>query len=134
MAQSTTSLVINIKLNRMFIVQRLSESIAENLRRDFRFNTTFYCDLCKEVLYGAGLDRKFAKDLMIDVVTMGYYLHFNYKKTGQYTYHNGSGAHPAILVSKEAEDLCTLIGLLTRDQSELSQVPSLTFTSYELLM
>jgi hypothetical protein len=133
MAKTRESLIINIKLNRMYIVQRLSESIAENLRREFNYDVMFYYRLSMDVLIGSGLSCSYAKALMIDVVTLGYYLDFQFKCTGEYTYHNGSGIHPAILVSKEAEDLCTLIGLLTRDESELNQHEPLVSAS-QLLM
>jgi hypothetical protein len=103
------SLIYNIQLSRMFIVQRLAESIAENMRRRCNYEVSDYYHVCLDVLIKVGLDEMYVKALMKDVIHDAYELHFEYKRTGLYTYHNGSGAHPAILVSKEAQDLLKLL-------------------------
>lgn len=109
-----SSLVYNIELSKIYIQQRLAESVAENLRRQFNYDVASYIQLCKDVLLEAGLDERFVHDLMWNVINDAYELHFEYKRTGFYTYHNASGQHPYLLVSKQAQDLCTLIRLLTR--------------------
>ncbi|MED4599180.1 hypothetical protein P9314_00450 [Paenibacillus validus] len=107
-----SSLVYNIELSKMYIQQRLTESIAENLRRQFNYDVATYVQLCKDVLLEAGLDAVFIRDLMWNVVNDAYVLHLEYLHTGIYTYHNGSGQHPYLLVFKEAQDLSAMIRLL----------------------
>lgn len=112
MAQS--SLVYNIELSKIYIQQRLAESIAENLRRQFNFDVASYVQLCKDVLLEAGLDAEFIRDLMWNVINDAYVLHLEYLRTGIYTYHNASGQHPYLLVFKQAQDLSALIRFSTR--------------------
>lgn len=102
-------IAINLELNRMFIEQRLAESIAENLRREPTYDVTTYYTLCKDVLLDAGLDAELVSAMMYAVVAEAYRLHENYCCTGDYTYHNGSGQHPQLLISKSAIDFCKLI-------------------------
>lgn len=123
------SLVINIQLSRMFIVQRLSESIAENMRRQYNYEVYNYVSISKSFLLELGMEEEYVKELIKDVVDEAYTLHRQYRMTGLYTYHNGSGAHPGILVYKEAQDLVTMLRILTeayaRDLSNRKAVAQL---------
>lgn len=106
---NVSSIIYNIKLNRMYIVQRLAENIAENMRRRFNYETHDYYRICVDVLQEIGLDRQYVLDLMHEVIEDAYEQNLTYKATGLFSYHNGCESHPYVVISKSAQDLVTLL-------------------------
>jgi hypothetical protein len=102
-------MLYNIKLHRYFIVQRLSESIAENLRRDDDYHVIDYYRICLMFLKEIGLEDLYSRALMREVVGEAYELRRIYLHTGEYTYHNGSGMHPSIMIENETSSLVILL-------------------------
>lgn len=111
-AKSIETIRINIQLKEMWIEQRIAESVAESLRRDFRFDTVAYFNMTLEVMQGAGMSQQWAKELAWRAVVEGYALDTQRKTTGHCNYHSGSGSHPRVLIEQQCQELVDLHQLL----------------------
>jgi len=123
---NVSSIIYNIKLNRMYIVQRLAENIAENMRRRFNYETHDYYRICVDVLQEVGLERDYVLDLMHDVIEDAYEQNLTYKMTGLFSYHNGCESHPYVVISKAAQDLVTLLKMFEGAAGNLRESTDVT--------
>jgi hypothetical protein len=96
-------LQVNIALCKMYIVQRISESIAENLRRNPMWPTNDYIQVCQAVMTIKRIPEEVQREIIAQAVHDGYESYLQYKITGLYCYHNGSGQHPELLVGESLE-------------------------------
>lgn len=105
MKRTLDTIRINIKLKELWLEQRIAESIAENLRRDFAYDVLSYVNMTYEVMQEAGINRKWATSIVHPAIHQAYALNEERIRTGLYTYHNGSGAHPRIVIGDVCEEL-----------------------------
>lgn len=104
-----TSIELNIELTKMYIVQRISEGISENLRRNPMWPTSDYIKICRVVMTIKSIPLHVQKSIVQDAVRDGYENYFNWKRTGLYTYHNGCEQHPELLIGDHLENLYELL-------------------------
>lgn len=112
MKRSLDTIKYNIKLTELWIEQRIAESIAENLRRDSSYDVLSYVNAAYDVMAEAGINSTWAKKIMNPAIHQAYELDLYRKRTGKYAFHNGSGAHPRIVIGEKCDELTRLMQLL----------------------
>lgn len=107
-------LQVNIKLCKLHVAQRISESISENLRRDYAWPSSEFIQICRTVMSLRHVPTDVQREIIQLGVNEGYENYFEYRRTGLYTHHNASGQHPELLIG---DVLDRLVGLLAKQQS-----------------
>lgn len=115
-----TSTELNIELTKMYIVQRISEGISENLRRNPMWPTNDYIKICRVVMTIKSIPLHVQATIVKEAVKDGYENYFNWLRTGHFTYHNGCEQHPELLIGDHLENLYELILIQEAAMNETS--------------
>lgn len=116
-----TSTELNIELTKMYIVQRISEGISENLRRNPMWPTNDYIKICRVVMTIKSIPLHVQATIVKEAVKDGYENYFNWRRTGHFTYHNGCEQHPELLIGDHLENLYELILIQEAAMNETSR-------------